>query len=81
VSSDIGDRQVTVLVATDLLPELGDWSDPVQVKLIETPGLGTGYELTFRRRTSTAYRAHVYDELLILDPADVEIVYEEGIDL
>jgi hypothetical protein len=39
---------VTVLVDTELLAELGDWSQPVQVKIIETPGAGTGYELIAR---------------------------------
>ncbi|MGH9251983.1 MAG: hypothetical protein ACRD0W_21070 [Acidimicrobiales bacterium] len=41
-------RFVTVHVATELLAELGKWSPPVQVQIIETPGYGTGYELTFR---------------------------------
>lgn len=42
------DRVVTVLVSTELLAELGDWSPPVQVKIIETPGVGTGYEMIAR---------------------------------
>jgi hypothetical protein len=43
-----GDRVVTVLVATELLAGLREWSQPVQVQIIETPGHGTGWELTFR---------------------------------
>jgi hypothetical protein len=39
---------VTVLVATELLGELGDWSQPVRVRVDETPGTGTGYEMTFQ---------------------------------
>ncbi len=42
------DRYVTVHVATDLLAELREWSQPVQVQVVETPGVGTGYEMTFR---------------------------------
>jgi hypothetical protein len=43
-----GDRMVTVLVATELLAELGEWSQPVRVQVIETPGRGTGYEMIFQ---------------------------------
>jgi hypothetical protein len=39
---------VTVLVATEFLAELDEWSQPVQVKICETPGVGTGWELIFR---------------------------------
>ena len=39
---------ILLLVATDLLADLGDWSQPVQVMIHETPGAGTGYELIFR---------------------------------
>lgn len=42
------DREVIVLVATELLAELGQWSQPVQVQVIETPGEGTGYLMIFR---------------------------------
>jgi hypothetical protein len=43
-----GDRTVTVLVATELLAELREWSQPVQARIIQTPDHGTGYEMTFR---------------------------------
>jgi hypothetical protein len=54
VLAEHGDTQqvregaVTVLVATELLGELGDWSQPVRVRVDETPGTGTGYEMTFQ---------------------------------
>jgi len=41
-------REVTVLVATELLGEMGDWSQPVRVRVDETPGTGAGYEMTFQ---------------------------------
>ena len=41
-------RTVTVLVATELLPELNAWSHPVQVQIVETPDIGTGYEMIFQ---------------------------------
>lgn len=40
---------VTVLVSRELIELLGDdWSEVVQIKLIETPGVGTGYEMIAR---------------------------------
>lgn len=39
---------VTVLVSRELLEELGQWSAPVQVKIVETPGVGTGWEMIAR---------------------------------
>lgn len=39
---------VTVLVSTELLPELEAWSPPVQVQVRRTPCIGSGYEMTFR---------------------------------
>lgn len=39
---------VTVLVSTELLASLGEWSEPVHVMIRETPGVGTGWELIFR---------------------------------
>jgi hypothetical protein len=39
---------VTVLVSTELLERLGEWSEPLQVMIRETPGVGTGWELIFR---------------------------------
>lgn len=39
---------VTVLVSRELLEQLGEWSEPVQVKVVETPGVGTGWELIAR---------------------------------
>ena len=44
----IDDRVVTVLVSTDYLAQLDEWSNPVQVMICETPGVGTGWELIFR---------------------------------
>jgi hypothetical protein len=43
-----GEHWVTVKVSTDLLAGLREWSRPVQAQVVETPGHGTGYELTFR---------------------------------
>lgn len=41
---------VTVLVARELIDGMqGDWSPPVQVRIVETPGIGTGWELIARR--------------------------------
>lgn len=44
---------VTVLVHRDLLAELKEWSAPVQVKIIATPGHGTGYEMVARTVSDT----------------------------
>jgi hypothetical protein len=44
-----GDRAVTVAVSTELLAELREWSQPVEVQVVETPGVGTGWEMIFRR--------------------------------
>lgn len=40
---------VTVLVSPELIDELGEWGPPAQVRIIETPGVGTGWELIARR--------------------------------
>lgn len=41
---------VTVLVSPELIAQMkDDWSPPVQVQIIETPGVGTGWELVARR--------------------------------
>jgi hypothetical protein len=40
---------VTVLVSTELIAELRQWSAPVQIRVVDTPGVGTGYELEARR--------------------------------
>lgn len=39
---------VTVLVSPELLEQLGDWSPWVQVRIVETPGVGTGWEMEAR---------------------------------
>lgn len=36
---------VTVLVSRELLKRLGDWSEPVRVKVVETPGVEPGWEM------------------------------------
>jgi hypothetical protein len=36
---------VTVLVSRELLKRLGEWSESVRVKVVETPGVGTGWEM------------------------------------
>lgn len=40
---------VTVLVSADLVGQLNEWSEPVQIRIVETPGVGTGYEMTARK--------------------------------
>lgn len=42
------DAFVTVAVTTELVKRLSVWSEPVQVMVIETPGIGTGYEMIAR---------------------------------
>lgn len=43
---------VTVLVSTELLAQLeADWSDPVQIQIKRTPGIGSGYEMIARTHT------------------------------
>ena len=44
-----GDRKVTVEVSVELLAELGEWSEPLEVRVEDTPGFGTGWEMTLRR--------------------------------
>lgn len=40
---------VTVLVSPELIAQMdGEWSPPVQVQVIETPGVGTGWEMIAR---------------------------------
>lgn len=48
VNLTINPQSVLVLVHRELLAELGEWSQPVQAMIIETPGEGTGWEMTFR---------------------------------
>lgn len=50
----VEDGVVTVLVSTELLANLGEWSEPVQVMVCETPGVGTGWELIFRTSSAVA---------------------------
>lgn len=58
---------VTVLVSTELLPQLeADWSPPVQVMIRRTPGIGSGYEMIARTHThdgQTSDGHHTFDEL------------------
>lgn len=39
---------VTVLVSTELLTQMEDWSPPVQIQVRRTPGIGSGYEMIAR---------------------------------
>lgn len=40
---------MTVLVSPELIKQMnGEWSEPVQVQVIETPGIGTGWEMIAR---------------------------------
>lgn len=39
---------ITVLVSPELVKRLGEWSEPVQVKVIETPGIEPGWEMIAR---------------------------------
>lgn len=43
------DAWVTVQMSRELVEQLRDWSEPVQVRVIETPGAGTGYTLATRK--------------------------------
>lgn len=43
-----GDRAVTVLVSTELLAELTEWSPPVQVQVQHHPDLTPEYTMVFR---------------------------------
>ena len=46
---------VTVLVSPELIAQMnGEWSAPVQVQIVETPGVGTGWEMTCRTYTPNA---------------------------
>ncbi len=46
-------EQATVDVTLRMSPELAEklrtWSEPVQARLVETPGVGTGWELELSR--------------------------------
>lgn len=47
---------VTVLVSRELIDQIGeDWSGPVQVRIVETPGIGTGWEMTARTVVCAAW--------------------------
>jgi len=46
-----GDRVVTVLVSTELLAELLEWSPPVQVQVQHNPDLTPEYTMVFRTTT------------------------------
>lgn len=39
---------VVVMMTPELVEQLDEWSEYVQVKVVRTPGVGTGYELTAR---------------------------------
>jgi len=69
-------EQVTVAVATEFLAELGEWSEPVQVQIVETPGVGTGYEMIFRTHRPIGYRVRGFPEPVTLYPLDVEVMYQ-----
>jgi len=43
-----GDHVVIVLVTTELLAELGDWSQPVQVKIERHEGMDPEYTMVAR---------------------------------
>lgn len=46
---------VTVLVSTELLAMLeAEWSPPVQIHIVRTPGIGSGYEMIARTHTCPA---------------------------
>lgn len=47
--------KVTFLVTPELALELGEWSTPVQIKVTETPGSGSGWEMVARVADLTAY--------------------------
>lgn len=40
---------VCVMMTPELVEQLEEWSESVQLKVVRTPGVGTGYELTARR--------------------------------
>jgi len=56
---------VTVLVAMEFLKHAGEWSEPVQVTLKETPDVGTGWELIFQTVGSPA---EVVSSCVLCDP-------------
>ena len=39
---------VPVLVSTDMIDVLRDWSEPIRARVVETPGVGSGYEMNIR---------------------------------
>lgn len=38
------DSFVTMKVSKELIDQFRQWSDPVEIKIVETPGVGTGWE-------------------------------------
>lgn len=40
---------ICVMMTPELVEQLEEWSEYVQLKVVRTPGIGTGYELTARR--------------------------------
>lgn len=45
------EKIVTVLMSGELVEQLEEWSPPVQLKIVKTPGIGTGYEAIARPAT------------------------------
>ena len=68
--SDIENANIMINVSAELRAQLNAWSAPVQVKVIETPGIGTGWEMIFRRPEGQA-----------VVPATVDREHEECLDV
>lgn len=74
------EKIVTVLMAGELVDELEEWSPPVQVRIIKTPGIGTGYEAIARTcgyppaDNIIGYRVRIGGVWRDVAPKDVELV-------
>jgi hypothetical protein len=73
-----GDHVVTVLVTTELLAEMREWSQPVQAMIVDDPGHDPRYTMQFRKSFPIAYRIRIFGTEFTIDPADVEIIHQQA---
>ena len=74
---------VLLRMSPELVEQLRTWSEPVQARLVETPGVGTGWEMELRRlelRRLGERTACCEDAQMCLDEGDAIVLHTLGCD-